>query len=154
MEQIDLVQYLDNCGDEYVDETHRRVKEVCDFYIELDYIGTNNFDTTLNVETMQTYEQQYLPIWRSRLLNMIYNNSSRRAIVVDSNDCISLVQLIVRDNMGHLMVFIRSCDAKNKLPYDVHTVTKFVGEIRQFYQLTECECTFHFGSLHYFMEDK
>jgi hypothetical protein len=150
MEKIDLVEYVNKNGHLYEDETRKIMKEVCGLSVNLDHIKVPlEFDQNLLVK----YENQYLPMWRSRLLNLVYDKVTRRSVVVDSNDCISLVQLLMRGNSGFLEIFMRSCDVKGKLVYDVINISKFRGEIIDFYKLNDCRCIIHFGSLHYFFKE-
>ncbi len=150
MEKINLVNYIKTHGIDIVDEAHKRIKEVQCVSFNIDDIKC---DTKIDDDVLCRYTQQYLSIWRSRLLNTVYTDVSRRLVVTDSNDCISVVQLLIRDGTVNMFVYFRSCDVIKKLQYDIKNIKIFLTEALKYFQLTKYNAVLIFGSLHYFLED-
>ena len=80
-----------------------------------------------------------------------------RKLIIFSDDCISAIQLIVREEEVGLYVHMRSSDAINLLPLDVMALTNLLDNVMITHRLSgkDRRVVIHitFGSLHIYHED-
>ena len=80
-----------------------------------------------------------------------------RKLIIFSDDCISAIQLIVREEEVGLYVHMRSSDAVNLLPLDVMALTNLLDNVMITHRLSgeDRRVMIHitFGSLHIYSDD-
>ena len=80
-----------------------------------------------------------------------------RKLIIFSDDCISAIQLIVREEEVGLYVHMRSSDAINLLPLDVMALTNLLDNVMIIHRLSgeDRRVMIHitFGSLHIYSDD-
>jgi len=78
-------------------------------------------------------------------------NTTRKCVVF-SNDCISMIQLLQRDNKLFGVVHLRSSDVVNLLPLDLLHINIFLNKIAESYEeINSLEIKFSIGSLHRYL---
>lgn len=144
----EIINYIKTKGVEIIDENNKKTLETHCKTFHINYMDIDNLEEN-KVET-SIINRYYMPKWRKKLLKENHCNT-RKLVFTDDKHCVSLISVIVRGSALYMEVFMRSCDAINKMKSDVLSFRKFLQEAKEFYGVTTAVCYLHIMSLHIFI---
>ena len=105
--------------------------------LRYNYYGTQRYEKRMVEELFHYRQLKYSLLHKVEELHFFNNTDlENRKTVVLSNDCISSIQYLKRDDRSTLMIQMRSSDVDALLPLDLMALSKMLREVNNYYTST------------------